>query len=45
MISKLIVSIVTNLHDTWIAHCQVIHMKFVDSLEVEERVGLINDLK
>ena len=45
MISKLIISIVTNLYEIWIARYQVIHMKFADGLEVEERVDLMNDLK
>jgi len=45
MISKLIVSIVMNLHEIWIARYQVIHTKFADSVEVEERVDLMNDLK
>jgi len=45
MISKLITLIVINMHETWIAQCHMIHKKFADSLEIEERVDLLHDLK
>ena len=33
------------MHETWIAQCHMIHKKFTNSLEIEERVDLLHDLK
>lgn len=43
--TKIIVSCVSILHELWMQRCQIIHMKLVDGIEIEEKVDLINELK
>ena len=44
VLGKLIAVLLINLHEIWIARCEIIHKKFTDGVNIEERVELINEL-
>ena len=43
-LGKLIVALLINLYEIWIARCEIIHKKFTDRVNIEERVELMNEL-
>ena len=43
-LGKLIAVILINLHEIWIARYKIIHKKYMDRVNIEERVELMNKL-
>ena len=42
---KIIKLCITNLHELWLIGFNIVYLKMADSLEIEERVELIRNLK
>ena len=45
ILSKIITSCLLNLHDIWITTCEIIYKKLSDRIEIEKKVGLINNFR
>ena len=43
-LSKLTTPIITKLYKLWIARCQIVHKRFADGLEIEERIDLMREV-